>query len=370
MPKPVVDTDAIYPEEIPAELLERVQANHPNLHEVGMQVMRSSKWAAMKIGHRTWSTQPPEHSVHDICVYLVNCAKRDVEVNGEGQRYRARMVCRQGQGSPYTRYAFVRGEMDSDGALRIIDDDANGSGANDPLRVLLEAKQRSDEISFRALEAMEKTVTGYAAIATAFTAMMTSAGEAYAKSVGGQADLLKVQIELEQNQHHHTEKMAKFDKGFGLLEGPVTKVGDEIVETILHTMKQKRQGATPKNGRPRPGGNVRQTCGFAVTLDEVFQSLDADALGKLEALMSPDEWKLIQAARKATDEAIFDNLFGRFYAELRKRDTPEDDKGTDKWIASVHAIVGDEGIQALGTLIQRVEMKRRRDRQADAAAST
>ncbi len=228
---------------------------------------------------------------------------------------------------------------------------------------------RSDDISFKALEAMANTVAKFGDIANAFTAMMTSAGEAYAKSVGGQADLLKVQIELEQNQHNHAEKMAKFDKGFGLLEGPVTKVGDEIVEHILHTMKQKRKADTPKNGRPRPGGKVAQTCGFAVTLDDVFQSLDADTIEKVEALMSPDEWKLIQAARKATDEAIFDNLFGRFYAELRKRDTPEDDKGTDKWIAGMAALVGPDGIQGLGTLIQRVELKRRRDRQADAPAS-
>jgi hypothetical protein len=382
----VIDTGEIYAEEIPSELLERVAEHHAQLYEVSLQVKRSGKWSTMRQGKLAWTKQPPSSPVNDICVHLVKLAFADAEQHGEGQRYRARLRCRN-NGGEYSRYASVVGVLTDDGAITIVDAPDKD---NDPLALLIEAKRQSDEISFRALAAMADTTVRFGSIADAFTRMMVAAGGAYAHSVGGQADLLRVQVELESNKYQHEQKMAKLDKGFGLLERPVQRIGDEIVDTIIASMKSKRAEAArgrPAAGRTAgsrarqsgPGTRARttgptvepadepadepETCEYAQTLDGVFAGLSESDLKAAQAHNTADEWACLNEARRSPTTAAFDATFQRFYVELRKRDAGGSD-GTGAWVQRMREIVGDMGVVTLGRLIQRLEESRKAAAQA------
>jgi len=133
-----LDVGEIYPEEIPAELMERVAEHYSGLIEVSLQVKRS-RWQVLRVGKRSFNTQPPSMSVHDICTDLVSAARKDAEQNGEGQRYRARLRCRL-DGHEYSRFANVRCILDDGGALTIVDD--GDSDTDNPLKVLSDTAQR------------------------------------------------------------------------------------------------------------------------------------------------------------------------------------------------------------------------------------
>lgn len=350
-----IDVDEVYPEEIPAELLERVADNHPNLAEVQLQVRRG-RWQTMKRGHRRFASQPPEVGVHDICVHLVKTATLDAEENGEGFRYRARLRCRNGE-HEYSRFATVRGVITDDGAFAIVDDSGAGSD-DDPMRALLESNRQATETSFRAMEMVLKLTNGYATVGDTFQKLLFSAAEVFAKNVNGQVEVLKVQMEMEQNAAQHKEKMAKMEKGFSMLEGPVGKIGDEIVEHLLGGLRNKKPGgSTRTNGRPRPSARKQSEpvrCGYAQTLEDIFSGLPDDKRQQAEEYMSADEWKLINAARKAATDDIFDGIFTRFYSELCTRG----DKGTTEWVQRMSEIIGQDNLRSIGMLIQRVEKAR------------
>lgn len=344
-----IDGEEVFPEEIPAELLERVADNHAHLVEVTLQVKRG-KWSTMRTGRQSWTQQPPSTQVHDICTKLIKSAMLDAEKNGEGQRYRARLRCNQNN-HEYSRFATVRGVIDDNGAFKIIDDDKAGDDQN-PMRVLIDAKAQSDSVSFQAMNTVLGAVKGYASIADSFNKLLCSAGDVFMKHVSGQGELLRIQMEMEGNKHKHDEKMAKMDKGFGLLERPVTRIGDEIIEHVVSAMRDKRsKTAKGGTGRPRPAGKTPTRCGYATTLNDVFADLDDAKLEAARKIMSDDEWKLIQTARSATTEPIFDGIFARFYDLLRSRG----DEGTSTWVTEIGLVVGQDGMMKIGMLIQRIE---------------
>lgn len=345
----VIEGEEIYHEEIPAELLERVSDNHPHLIEVSLQVKRG-RWTTMKIGRQRFADQPPTIVVHDICTKIVEAARRDAEATGDNQKYRARLRCRQND-HEYSRYACVRGVLNDAGAFTIVDD--GGTDEADPMRVLVEAKAQSDSVSFQCLQTVLAAVKGYASIADSFNKLLCAAGEVFTKNVSGQADLLRIQMEMEGAKHAHVVQMAKIDKGFGLLEGPVMKIGDEIVDHVVSGMRDKRAKGNAKtaSGRPRPASQGATRSGFATTLDDVFANLDETKTKAARDVMSADEWKLIQMARNATTDQIFDGVFQRFVSLLKERGN----EGSSKWISQIETIVGNEALMKLAVLIQRIE---------------
>jgi len=351
----VIDTTEVLPEEIPAELLERVAEHHANLTEVHLQVKRGT-WRSLRNGRRVYGAKPPpSDSVHDICTHLVEVAKRDAELNGEGTRYRARLTCSQG-GQHYTRYASVRGVIDSDGALQIIDDEQGGEA--NLLQAAIAAKQQSDNIAFQCQTMMVQQLQGMAAVATTINSIFEGVGNAFKQHANNQVELLRVQMEMEQNQHAHSERMAKFDRGFGIIEKPVQRIGDEIMDHIITTMREKKN-----KGKRKPNGSANrrapQRSELAQDLDGIFDDLEESKVKQCEELMTADEWRLIQAARRAATDVIFDATFARFVAELKKRGN----EGTTKWIRDLSEIVGQEATMRFGMLVKRIEQNNARSAQ-------
>jgi len=358
-----IDVDEISPEEIPAELLERVADNWDYLTEVHLQVKRGGSWKLLKSGRRVFQETPPTMAVHDICTHLVGVAKRDAEANGENTRYRARLSCKNGE-HPYTRWATVRGYIDDDGALQIVDDGSDRG--DDSIRVMTDAVRQANAQTFQAVSVVLQMLNGFKTISDTFNGLLGAAGESYAKHVGSQAEILKVQLEMEQNSHQHKERMAKLDKGFGLLEKPVSRIGDEIIETVVSQMRDSRNKKRRKskaNGKDPAAGRPKRS-ELADTLDAIFETVPEDTLAKVTEYMTENEWKLIGQARKAATDQIFDATFARFVAVLKQRGN----EGTNKWILEMTQLLGQDAIVELGMLIKRIEEKKAARAEAARAA--
>ena len=361
----VIDVDEVLPEEIPAELLERVSEHHPYLTEIHLQVRRGS-WRLLRHGKRVFKETPPPMAPHDICAHLVTVAAKDADVNGEGIRYRARLRCKQGD-LAYTRYAHVRGYLDGSGALQIVDD-VNDSEGDSGMASMIRAKEQSDQIAFQSLRAVLDATQATTKLATMVNTLVLGFGEMVAKQAGGEAELLRIKLEMEQAGYQHEEKMKKWDRGFGMLEKPVQRIGDEIMDTVVAAMREKRAKSrerTRKNGRrssttttttepPKAEPTVQQVSQFAQNLDDVFANLTDSQKKQAQDAMTPDEWKLVQAARKARNDKSFDGIFGRFRDEVAKRG----DKGSTEFIGNLGNIVGPEGMIEIGQLFQRIEQGR------------
>jgi len=332
---------------------------------VSLQVKRS-RWQVLRVGKRSFNTQPPSMSVHDICTDLVSAARKDAEQNGEGQRYRARLRCRL-DGHEYSRFANVRCILDDGGALTIVDD--GDSDTDNPLKVLSDTAQRYAEISWRCLQEVRhavtdvrSTLTGMTEVATSLRDTLTIAGKLAMEGRQGQVELARIQLDLQRESHAFELQKQKIEGGFGLLEGPVSTIGDEIAAHVVENLRRQRQGGSAPSGaasssRARKPG-TKGPCEHALTVNEIFASLDEDKTAKLKTILADDEWTLLQNARNAQTDAMFDQLFDRFYAELRKRDEPGGIT-IDAWIKQVTEVIGFDSIRKLGTLIKRLEDRKR-----------
>ena len=112
-----------------------------------------------------------------------------------------------------------------------------------------------------------------------------------------------------------------------------------------------KKGGTKATGRPRAAPKAAPPCDQANTLDGVFATLDETQTEAARKVMSEEEWKFIQAARKASTERMFDGLFRRLIAVLKKRG----DDGSTVWVKEIGEIIGPESMMELGKLLQQVE---------------
>ncbi len=360
-----IDTEEVFPEEIPAELLDRVSENHAFLRSMALQVRRNNTWKHLRAGTRTFQESPPSIPPHDICTLLVRAARLDAEESPgiDLQRYRVRMRCRQGN-HEYTKFASVRGFIDDAGDLQIVDDE--GGGDESVVKALQASAAAADArcerfagIAFACLDRVMGCVQGFANIASTFNDVLGAAGAQWSTQVNAKVELLRVQMEMEQNAHVHEEKMKKWDKGFSILEGPVGRIGDEIVEFAVEGMKAKRakqrrerqQARAAGNGSAAPHKEAPPKCEQAETLDDIFGELTEEKIVAVREIMTPDEWKLIEVARRASSTQAFDAAFNRFYALLKQRG----DNGTTEWITKIAPLIGKDALTEIGMLIKRIE---------------
>ncbi len=365
----ILDVDEVLPEEIPAELLDRVTEHYAHLREIRLQVKRGS-WKLLKRGKRVFQKVPPPMSVHDICLHMVQVAMQDAHEHGDECRYRAQLHCEQ-NGARYHRYAKVRGLIDTYGALQIIDDHEDSEDTS-ALAVMARSKEASDAMLLQSQGMLLKVGAGFERMGTAYTNMLTAAGELFAKAAGAQAEMLRVQMEMESNSQHHKERMAKFDRGFSILEGPASRIGDVIVDHVISKMennakgkgKGKGQQRPPKNGaRAAPGATAHNRCDLAQTLHDVFGGLNEEQRKKCREVLTEDEWKLLEAARRSPTDAEFDGAFGRFRDVLGERGSD----GVDDWIAQMVDAMGGEAMGKIGLLIKRIERARAKEREQQAS---
>ncbi len=199
-----IDTNEVLPEEIPAELLERMSENHPNLVRMELQVRRGGHWKLARNGTRSFAESPPQVSVYDLCALLLKVAKQDAETTAaEMTRYRVRMRCRLAD-HEYSRFANVRGCLDEYGEVQIQDDESADGDAT--IKALQLSAQQNAAITFQCLNAVMQCTQGFAQIAKTFQDVLGAAGAVWKDQVSGQVDLLRVKLEMEQAGYQHAEK--------------------------------------------------------------------------------------------------------------------------------------------------------------------
>lgn len=361
-----IDVDEVLPEEIPAELLERIADNHASLHIVALQVRRGGVWKQLRSGTRVFQESPPSMSIHDIACFVVRAARVDAEeVGTDAMRYRVRLRCRE-NGQEYSRYAAVRGTVDEAGALQIVDDE-NSEEGSPAMRMLVEQSNRNAAIAFQSLQAVMGCVKGFADIAATMNSVLEAAGTQWSHQVNSRVALLEVELRMQQDKHQHDEKMRKIDGGLELIKGPIGKIADEVTTTVLDGLRSKRAAQRREKAQARAAGNGAVAkeptrSEHAEQLDGVFDDLDADKLAAVKAIFTADEWKLIEVARRSTSDAHFDATFGKFVSKFKERGS-DGDAGTNVVLVRLSQTLGPEAMTDLGDLFKRIA-------ESNAAAAT
>ena len=96
-------------------------------------------------------------------------------------------------------------------------------------------------------------------------------------------------------------------------EGPTVDTTATEPGQSPSSSESPRSGSEPNESPPQPGSAL------AAELDAVFEAVPDGGLGKAEALLTKDEWRVIESARQAPSDEEFLALFGRLHDLLLER---------------------------------------------------
>lgn len=109
--------------------------------------------------------------------------------------------------------------------------------------------------------------------------------------------------------------------------------------------------ATTTPPPPTPGPTVVPFSRYARTLDQALAGVPAAGIAKARKLLSEDDWKLIEAARKATD----DDEFAAIFTKLEQSWTTKGEAATKELMAKLVSAIGVEPAMVIGKLLQEVK---------------
>lgn len=102
---------------------------------------------------------------------------------------------------------------------------------------------------------------------------------------------------------------------------------------------------------PRPGPTVSQASRSAHTLDQALASVPAGGIVKARKLLSEDDWKLIEAARKAADEEEFVAIFSKLIQSW----TTKGEAATKELMTGLIEAIGIKPAMTIRKLIEEVQ---------------
>lgn len=173
-------------------------------------------------------------------------------------------------------------------------------------------------------------VGSWPTLMTKITELIEQLGDLNAGQSGNSTEaLLQVlQFEAERERRwmeHDKAKQSHHDRA-EILKEVIEVAGPDVLELMKKVFEEikagmgKRNTTTPNTSAPDDApAPAPAPSGLAARLNELFRGLSADALKKVQALLSVDEWKLIDGARKAGDDDEFKALFQRLDQLWRER---------------------------------------------------
>lgn len=256
-------------------------------------------------------------------------------------------------------------------------DPATGSDARENHDALMAANQqlqRQNELLFRML--ME-VVRQYPTMLHKCTELLEQLGD----QLGGgrQQDLQQVlsilELEMTREQRWMDHDRAKqrtghradiFGKSLEIAGPDLMALLRKIIEMATTQQGQADAGAgaadatssSPSSASasttpppPQSGPTIVRFSRYARTLDQALAGVPAGGIAKARKLLSEDDWKLIEAARKAAD----DDEFAAIFTKLNESWTAKGEAATKELMAKLVGAIGVEPAMVIGKLIKDVQ---------------
>ena len=152
------------------------------------------------------------------------------------------------------------------------------------------------------------------------------------------ATVLQYQAEREQRWMEHDRAKQRHGNRSDLLARSIDIAGPDLMQLVREIVRRMKEGTnegptvdttatepgeSPSSGS-KPGESPPQPgSALAAELDAVFEAVPDGGLGKAETLLTKDEWRVIESARRAPSDAEFLALFGRLHDLLLERGRPD-----------------------------------------------
>lgn len=318
-----MDATEVLPDEVPADLYDKVEKNRAWISEIRLQAMRRGKWILLR--NRLNFTPPMDADVQWVCEQILGWARTDSEnhANGEAERYRAKITIQVASDRPpQHRYAMLRTYVDDDGALSLKDDHSSVDERGLMAQIAQDRRQEQD-FYFRALDAMTRQIEsqakqaeGFADVSEAFRVMLLGVAEVTKNNAAGEAERMRIILEGQIAQYEHEESVEKIRGLTEVLKKPAEKAAAEFAVWL-------RKKANEPKAKPKAEGKASNEdpnlSPFARKLARIFNDMTPAQTQATLELFTSDERDCIDNARKARDDRAFSALFHRFYGEIKKR---------------------------------------------------
>lgn len=311
----------------------------------------------------------------DLASEIVETARQHVDETNDRKNYRV-VALRRSEGE--------NGDEEEEEVFRFLlpatmfgggmPDPATGSDARENHDALMAANQqlqRQNELLFRML--ME-VVRQYPTMLHKCTELLEQLGD----QLGGgrQQDLQQVlsilELEMTREQRWMDHDRAKqrtshradmFGKSIEIAGPDLMALLRKVFEMATTQQPQADAGGGTTDASPpsssssttpppsSPGPTVVSFSRHARTLDQALASVPAAGIAKARKLLSEDDWKLIEAARKATD----DDEFAALFTKLNESWTAKGEAATSQLMAALVDALGVKPAMAIGKLIKDVQ---------------
>ncbi len=306
----------------------------------------------------------------DLAAEIVETARQHVEETNDRKNYRVVALRRtEGEGGDEEEEEVFRFLLPATMFGGGMPDPATGSDARENHDALMAANQqlqRQNELLFRML--ME-VVRQYPTMLHKCTELLEQLGD----QLGGgrQQDLQQVlsilELEMTREQRWMDHDRAKqrtshradmFGKSIEIAGPDLMALLRKVFEMVTTQQGQADAGsdaasasATTTPPPPTPGPTVVPFSRYARTLDQALAGVPAAGIAKARKLLSEDDWKLIEAARKATD----DDEFAAIFTKLEQSWTTKGEAATKELMAKLVSAIGVEPAMVIGKLLQEVK---------------
>lgn len=313
----------------------------------------------------------------DLAAEIVETARQHVEETNDRKNYRVVALRRtEGEGGDEEEEEVFRFLLPATMFGGGMPDPATGSDARENHDALMAANQqlqRQNELLFRML--ME-VVRQYPTMLHKCTELLEQLGD----QLGGgrQQDLqqvlsiLELEMTREQRWMDHDRAKQRTSHRADMFGKSIEIAGPDLMALLrkVFEMATTQQGQADGDGNtasaspspssasatttpppPTPGPTVVPFSRYARTLDQALAGVPAAGIAKARKLLSEDDWKLIEAARKATD----DDEFAAIFTKLEQSWTTKGEAATKELMAKLVSAIGVEPAMVIGKLLQEVK---------------
>lgn len=313
----------------------------------------------------------------DLAAEIVETARQHVEETNDRKNYRVVALRRtEGEGGDEEEEEVFRFLLPATMFGGGMPDPATGSDARENHDALMAANQqlqRQNELLFRML--ME-VVRQYPTMLHKCTELLEQLGD----QLGGgrQQDLqqvlsiLELEMTREQRWMDHDRAKQRTSHRADMFGKSIEIAGPDLMALLrkVFEMATTQQGQADGDGNtasaspspssasatttpppPTPGPTVVPFSRYARTLDQALAGVPAAGIAKARKLLSEDDWKLIEAARKAAD----DDEFAAIFTKLEQSWTAKGEAATKELMAKLVSAIGVEPAMVIGKLLQEVK---------------
>lgn len=266
----------------------------------------------------------------DLAVEIVEAARQFTEETGEHKNYRVvayRSIPQDPEEQAEDAFTFSLPASMFSTPEEIGHSDASKE-QHDAMMAMTQQFARQNETLFRMLM---DVVRQYPAVLGKTTMLMEQLGD----QIGGGRDhdmqqvlaILEFESRREERWMDHDRVKQRSGHRADLLSKSIEVAGPDLMQVIKEGIQRMTrdaaEGPTVDATATEPGEAPRPGSAFAAELDAVLSAVPEHGLGKAQELLTKDEWRLIQSARRATSDLEFMALFGRLRSKLLER-TPQD----------------------------------------------